>query len=119
MRQVSRRHQFGHFLLYKIQEVRFRLSELLELCSQSRRRFAVNDPDAAGSGRVLNYHFGAFSSLVQTIKDILPVVACRAISWSDLSAIRHAEFMHSVRNAITHDGNPVINMWIEGRYYVA
>ncbi|MCU5787850.1 hypothetical protein B27N_02853 [Alcanivorax marinus] len=67
----------------------------------------------------MNFHFSAFSSLVQTIKDILPVVAEQEITWSGLSNVRHIQFMHAVRNAITHDGNPVINLWADGRYYVA
>lgn len=119
MATPTRRVQFTHFLLYKIRETRFRLSELLNFCQASRRLFAANQPEPEGGSRVVNFHFSAFSSLFQTIKDVLPVVSDQVVTWAGLSDIRHAQFMHAVRNAITHDGNPIINMWIEGKYYVA
>lgn len=75
--------------------------------------------DAQGDVQLINYRFAAFSSLVQTIKDIIPVVLERDVSWSSLSHIRHLQFIQSIRNVITHDGNPVINLWVDGRYYVA
>jgi len=115
----TRRVQFAHFLLHKVRELRFRLSELLDVCQTSRRRFSVQDPMASSDCRLVNFHFSAFSSLIQTIKDILPVVAGHEVTWSDLANVQHIQFMQAVRNAVTHDGNPVINLWIEGRYYVA
>ena len=119
MLQPTRRVQFAHFLLHKVRELRFRLSELLDVCQTSRRRFSVQDPTASSDCRLVNFHFSAFSSLIQTIKDILPVVAGHEVTWSDLAKVRHMQFMQAVRNAMTHDGNPVINLWSEGRYYVA
>jgi len=117
--QPTRRVQFAYFLLHKVRETKFRLSELLNVCQASRRRFDAKRPNPEGGSQIVNFHFAAFSSLVQTIKDILPVVSERKVAWSDLSDIRHAQFMREVRNAITHDGNPVINLWADGRYYVA
>lgn len=119
MLQPSRRVQFACFLLNKVRETRYRLSELLNVCQSSRRRFVAREPRAEGSGQTVNFHFSAFASIVQTIKDILPVVSDRKVAWSELSDVRHVQFMHAIRNAITHDGNPVINLWIDGRYYVA
>lgn len=118
MQNVTQRVQFTHFLLHKVEELHFRLSELRDLCQVSRQRFGAGDPDASVGGRLVNFHFAAFSSLVQTIKDVLPVVSEKAVSWSGLSDIRHMQFMRAVRNAITHDGNPVVNMWVDGRFYI-
>lgn len=36
-----------------------------------------------------------------------------------LREVKHATFIKGCRNAITHDGQQVINMWVEGKYYVA
>lgn len=119
MHQPSKRIQFSYFLLHKMHETRFRLSEILNVCQTSRRRFAEKQPPDNDDCRMLNFHFSAFSSLVQTIKDILPTVAGQKVSWTALSNVRHMQFMHAVRNAITHDGNPVINLWVDGRYYIA
>lgn len=119
MQQSSRRLQFAHFLAHTVQEVRFRFLEVSDVCQESRRRFVAQQPQAKGEGELINYRFAAFSSLVQTIKEILPIILERNVSWSSLSHIRHLQFMHSIRNAITHDGNPVINLWVDGRYYVA
>jgi hypothetical protein len=99
--------------------MRFRLSELGNVCQNSRHRFEAGDPPASGDGRLVNFHFAAFSSLVQTIKDILPVVSGQELTWSGISDVRHMRFMHAVRNAITHDGNPVVNLWADGRFYIA
>lgn len=119
MQQPTRRAQFAHFLLHKVREMHFRLSELRDVCRASRHRFAEDDPSASDEGRLVNFHFTAFSSLVQTIKDILPVVSGQELLWSGMSDVRHMRFMHAVRNAVTHDGNPVVNLWVDGRFYVA
>ena len=119
MRQSSRRLQFTHFLVDKVREIRFRFLEINEVCQESRVRFLAQQEQPQGNGQLVNYRFAAFSSLIQTIKDIHPIVFELNISWSSLSHIRHFQFMHSIRNAITHDGNSVINLWVDGRYYVA
>ncbi|MFP3527758.1 hypothetical protein SB912_35220, partial [Pantoea sp. SIMBA_072] len=72
MQQASRRLQFAHFLAHKVQEIRFRFLEVNDACEESRRRFLAQQPQADGDGKLINYRFAAFSSLVQTIKDILP-----------------------------------------------
>jgi hypothetical protein len=119
VQQASRRLQSAHFLAHTVQEIRFRFLEVSDICQESRRRFAAQQPQVKGCGKLVNYRFAAFSSLVQTIKDILPVILERSVSWSSLSHIRHLQFIKSIRNAVAHDGNPVINLWVEGRYYVA
>jgi hypothetical protein len=116
---IERRSQFSHFLNHKIGELKHRLAQVLEICTESQQRFNTKQEPREGESRELNYRFAAFSSLVQTLKDILPVLTDQAISWSSLKHVRHMEFIKQSRNAITHDGNPVINMWADGCYYVA
>jgi hypothetical protein len=36
-----------------------------------------------------------------------------------MKKLRHGGFMYDVRNAITHDGNPVIDAWADGLFFVA
>ncbi|WP_335923943.1 hypothetical protein [Shewanella indica] len=115
----TRRSQFTYFLLYKTQEIKFRLEELLIVCQSSRQRFNAGERPTKGDGKLVNFHFSAFASLVQTIKDVMPVITEKTISWTDMSEIRYMDFMHSIRNVITHDGHPVINLWVDGRYYIA
>lgn len=116
---IGRRSHFSHFLNHKIGELKHRLAQVLEICTESQQRFNTKQEPREGESRELNYRFAAFSSLVQTLKDILPVLADEAISWSSLKHVRHMEFIKQSRNAITHDGNPVINMWADGCYYIA
>jgi hypothetical protein len=115
----SKQSQFAHFMLHKVRETRFRMTELLDVCESSRQNFILKKPTSDGEGARVNYHFAALSSLIQTLKDVLPVMSGEAVTWSSLSAVRHIVFMRAVRNAITHDGNPVINLWVDGRFYVA
>tara|TARA_B100000614_G_scaffold171331_1_gene152511 strand:+ start:382 stop:1095 length:714 start_codon:yes stop_codon:yes gene_type:complete len=115
----DRKSQFAHFLKNSINEFEYRLSQVLEVCTDALRLFEIEKESTAGHGRELNYRFAAFSSLVQTMKDILPVLTGDPVRWSSLNDVRHIDFIKKSRNAITHDGKPIINMWVEGRFYVA
>lgn len=118
MQPPSRRIQFAHFLNHTVSELHFRLVEILQTCEASQKDFTQGAPRVKDQGPLINYQFSAFSSLVQTIKDVLPVITNMDVTWSSFSDIRHMQFMQAVRNAVTHDGNPVINGWIDGRFYV-
>ena len=115
---MGRQAQFAHALLHTVRELRFRTNELLMVCTLSRERFIAFPSESQTNGRLVNFRFAAFSSLLQTFKDVLPVVAGPEFIWPSMAGVRHIAFMQSIRNAITHDGNPVINGWIEGRFYV-
>jgi hypothetical protein len=115
---TSKRLQFAHALTHAVRETVFRLDQLLEACVSSRARFEAGKASLDGEGRTVNFHFAAFAAVVQTFKDVLPVVGDGQIKWADFETIQHMEFMQSIRNAITHDGTPVINGWIDGRFYV-
>jgi hypothetical protein len=115
----DRRTQFAHFLTYKLGELEHWLREVIEICDKSQQLFLGGSKDASGGARQLNYRFAAFASLTQTFKDVLSVVSDTKISWRELDSVRHMFFLQQIRNAITHDGNPVINMWADGRFYIA
>lgn len=116
--ETGRAH-VAYFMQDKIAELRFRLSELLDLMGESRRRFDAGEPAEEGSGKSVRYAFSAYLSLVQTLKDALEQVTAEKVTWADLSSVRHLGFMQDARNAATHDGNPMLSLWADGRYYVA
>lgn len=116
---MNRRAQFAHFLEHKICEYHFLLSELITICDRSRENFNAKHEQLEGDGKLINYRFSALASQVQTLKDIVPVLVDKAVAWSDFADVRHMNFMHGARNAITHDGNHLVNLWTEGKYYVA
>lgn len=116
---MNRKAQFAHFLKHKIAEYRFRLSEVLEVSGRSLNAFNTKLPQNDLDGRLLIYAFSALTSQVQTIKDIVPVLLNRKVAWSEYNNVRHMDFIVGARNAITHDGNPIINLWADGKYYVA
>ncbi|MCQ8118976.1 hypothetical protein [Methylomonas rosea] len=116
---MNRKAQFAHFLKHKIGEYRFRLSEVLEVSDRSLNTFNSKLPQNNSDGRLLTYAFSAMTSQVQTIKDIVPVLLDREVPWSEYKNVRHMDFVAGARNAITHDGNPIIDLWVDGKYYVA
>lgn len=116
---MNRKALFAHFLKNKIGEYRFRLSEVLEVSDRSLNTFNTklrkNDLD----GRLLIYSFSAMSSQAMTIMEIVPVLLDRKVPLSHYKEVMHKDFFVSARNAITHDGNPIINMWADGKYFIA
>ncbi|TQP01929.1 hypothetical protein [Vibrio cholerae] len=113
----QRQNQFLHYLGNTLSELEYRLNEILTLCNRSTEQYRNGNSEL--KGQELNFAFSAFSGQLQTIKDVLPVISGNEISWAMLGEVKHAKFIKGCRNAITHDGQQVINMWIEGKYYVA
>ncbi|MHB8149521.1 MAG: hypothetical protein ACYDIB_05120 [Desulfobulbia bacterium] len=116
---MNRRAQFAHFLEHKICEYHFLLSEFIIICDRSLENFNTKHEQLEGDGKLINYRFSALASQVQTLKDIVPVLVDKTVAWSDFADVRHTDFMHGARNAMTHDGNPLVNLWVDGKYYVA
>lgn len=113
----QRQNQFLHYLGNTLSELEYRLNEILNLCDRSIEQYQNGNSEI--KGQELNFAFSAFSGQLQTIKDVLPVISGDQISWAMLETVRHAKFIKGCRNAITHDGQQVINMWVKGKHYVA
>ena len=88
--------KFAHYLNHTVGELEYRLSHVNETCKISEARFLAQQEQIKGDGAVINYHFSAFSSLVQTFKDILPIVSGNKVPWSALSKVRHIDFMPTI-----------------------
>lgn len=116
---MNRRAQFAHFLEHKICEYHFLLSEFITICDRSLENFNAKHEQLDSDEKLITYRFSALASQIQTLKDIVPVLIDKAVAWSDFADVRHMDFMHGARNAITHDGNPLVNLCVDGKYYVA
>lgn len=111
--------QFAHSLSYKTNEFFYRLDDLIKVCNMSQRRFDCKQKPLNSDDSKINYKFSAFLSLVMTFRDILNYLTDGSATWATLSVIKHMDFIQQLRHAATHDGTPLINAWIDGRYYIA
>ncbi|MGB5778156.1 MAG: hypothetical protein WBH10_03660 [Allopontixanthobacter sediminis] len=102
----------------KVKELDYQLMTLVDACDHSLALFTASAETAAGNGAAVTYSFSALANVVQTMKDAVKTVTGHQLNWSDINALRHGAFLHAARNAITHDGNPVVSAWADGRYYV-
>lgn len=116
---MNRQAQFTHYLKHKLGEFKYRLTELIDASDRSIAGFKKGAQYEAEHAKLVTYAFSALTSQVQTIKDILPVLLDRDIPWSQYKTVSHMAFIIGTRNSITHDGNPIINMWADGRFYIS
>ncbi len=131
----TRSVQFAHFLDHKLGEFEHWLRELLDICENSlcqfnaemtkaqtnesqTKNYARKEDSLARGGRQLNYVLSALAAGAQSLKDILPIVLQTPVTWTNLARIQHMEFFRGIRNAMTHDGHPVVNTWMDGKFYV-
>lgn len=108
----------ANYFYSKVCEYQHYLEQVVGHCDTSLARFNKKLPLVDGEGRLLTYAYGSLNNLVQTLKDGGSVFLPASISWGDIKKLRHGEFFYLSRNAATHDGNPIINAWVDGRYYV-
>lgn len=108
----------ANYFYAKLSEYQHYLEEVVRLCDSSLTRFEGRLPYDEKEGRLLTYAYGSLNNMVQTLKDAGSVFLPKKIGWGDIKGLRHGEFFYLSRNASTHDGNPVINTWADGRFYV-
>ncbi len=113
---MKNKAKFAHYLNHIVKEFGYRLNDLLKAC----QRGPQSKPERPTWERFdINYGYSAFVSLIQGFKDILSVLSDEAMHWSSFASIKHMTFIKNSRNALTHDGHPIIDMWINGHYYMA
>lgn len=113
---------YQHQVRLASNELAFRVGELIDVSKaaigafqqQVRERCDVTNEKY---GKVLQYRFTSLIALAQTFKDVLE----RAITLFDWDAlvkdVEHAARVQSMRNAIVHDGYPMLSLYADGRYY--
>jgi hypothetical protein len=121
MKEISERHRrwVAHFVSGKIKEMRYYLSVIVAACDQSLRLFSGGQQVPPENNHAVVFGFSAFANTVQTLKDAVYTVTGERLAWSKFKQIRHGTFMRHARNAATHDGNPVISAWVDGRYFAS
>ncbi|MBK3823580.1 hypothetical protein [Paraburkholderia aspalathi] len=116
--QDQHRRWVSSFFKSKVKEFDFCLHSVIECCDQSMHRFRSGQQSDEQTENRIVYAFSAFSNTVQTLKDAGSTFLKPKITWTDIEGLRHGKFIWLSRNAATHDGNPVISAWIDGRYFV-
>ena len=106
------------FFKSKVKEFDFCLRSVVECCDQSMDRFRKGVQGNEKTENKIVYAFSAFTNTVQSLKDAGSTFLTPKITWSDIEGLRHGAFIWLSRNAATHDGNPVISGWADGRYFV-
>lgn len=102
----------------KVKELDHQLMTLVDACDHSLALFTAGIETPATNGATVTYSFSALANVVQTMKDAVKTVTGQQLNWADIDTLRHGAFLHGARNAITHDGHPVVSAWADGRYFV-
>lgn len=120
MEEFSARHRLfvANYFAGKVKELRFQLAIIVAGCDRSLSLFTSGSEVPATNQQAVKYGFSAFTNVIQTLKDGVKTVTNKQLNWSAIESLRHGSFMRNVRNAATHDGNPVISGWADGRYFV-
>jgi len=120
MEEFSVRHRrfVANYFAGKVKELRFQLAIVVAGCDKSLSTFTSGGEVSRDNHQAVLYGFSAFTNVIQTLKDAVKTVTNEQLDWSKIERLRHGSFMRNVRNAATHDGNPVISGWADGRYFV-
>ncbi|CAI8775427.1 Transcriptional regulator [Pseudomonas brassicacearum] len=108
----------ANYFTGKVGEFAYRLNEIVIACDDSLSCFIAGRDHPEGTGKIVVYGFSALSNLVQTLKDSISTFSGMSVTWGIIKTLRHGEFFYLSRNAATHDGNPIISSWVDGRFYV-
>lgn len=116
MKELHRRWVANH-LKNKARELRYFLEMIVEGSMQSRQSFRAQKPVQDNASQRVIYGFSGFANSVQSLKDSFETATGESLSWGEVGRLRHGAFIKEARNAATHDGNPVVNGWVDGEYY--
>ncbi|WP_236217063.1 hypothetical protein [Pseudomonas rhodesiae] len=120
MEEFSERHRLfvANYFTGKVKELRYQLAIIVAGCDISLNLFTNGSEVPPTNSQAVIYGFSAFTNVIQTLKDAVKTVTGEQLDWSKIELLRYGSFMRNVRNAATHDGNPVISAWADGRYFV-
>lgn len=114
--ELKRRRLIATHLKGKIRELHFYLKAVVAGCDASRAE--LHGPHQREQEDAVAFGFSALANAVQSIKDTLGAILDVPFAWSKVEAARHGKFVHHIRNAMTHDGHPVVTGWVDGRFFV-
>ena len=107
-----------NFFKSKVREWGFHLDWLTKCCDRSMSQFLHRQVQSDDDFSHVVYAFSSFSNAIQTLKDAGSALFDEGLPWSDIDQLRHGKFIHLSRNAATHDGNPIISAWADGKFFV-
>ncbi len=120
MHEIHKLHRrwVANYFGGKVKELHYHLTAIVDACAESLRLFSDGKPVSKGNSETVIYGFSSFANVIQTLKDSAEIVTGQKVPWSRIEQLRHGAFMRDARNASTHDGNPVVSAWVDGRYFV-
>lgn len=119
MTDTNQKHlaAIANYVSSKINEYQYHLRALVEECDSTYEQFRT-----LGSGRdgtKVVYSFSALGNAMQSLKDSVNSLGDDSLTWAEIGKNPYGDFMYKARNAATHDGNPIVNAWVDGRFYVS
>lgn len=94
----------------------FFLKKIIECCTELKKVWNTPNNDTKNP---INHYFDAYLNTYQSLKDSLEIVFNRKIDWADFDDIPYSKFMKNCRNASTHDGFSIINLAVDGKFYIS
>lgn len=107
----------ANYVTGKVNEYRYQLRELVEECDATYEQFRTQGSGRHGTKVV--YSFSALGNAMQSLKDAVNSLGDNRLTWAEIGKNPHGDFMYKSRNAATHDGNPIVDAWVDGQFYVA
>jgi hypothetical protein len=101
----------------KVREFSYHLKTIVDSCDRSFAACGENRIDT--EGKIVVYGFSSYTNAMQALKDAIKTIGASPLTWTDIAQVAHGDFISKARNAITHDGNPIVNAWVDGKYFVA
>lgn len=95
---------------------KFFLQKIIECCTELRKVWNIPNNDDKNP---INHYFDAYLNTYQSLKDSLEIAFNRKIDWADFDEIPYSKFMKNCRNASTHDGFSIINLAVDGKFYIS
>lgn len=111
------RSAVANYLAGKTREFGYQLNVVVTACDDAATTF--RDSHRGTDGAIVAYGFSAFTNAMQSLKDAVATIGGPPLTWSDISMLPYGAFMSKARNAATHDGNPIVNAWVDGKFFVA
>lgn len=118
MDESRHRRWVAHHFLGKVKEFNYQLKSIIEACDESLRLFPSETERSTSFAPTVVFGFSSFANVALTLRDQASTILEKEIRWAEIYKSRHGDFIHKCRNAITHDGHPIFESWVEGRWYV-
>ncbi len=115
--EQKHRGAVANYLAGKVREFGYQLGVVVDACDAASA--AIEAGRNCDNGAIVAYGFSALTNTMQSLKDGVKTNGGAPLTWPMIAQLPHGDFMGKARNAATHDGNPIVNCWVDGHYYIA